>query len=274
MNATISHGLTPVPADARVTQRRVFLSEWTKLRSVRSTRWALLAAVVLSIALAAIASTVIVSHWTRMDPQERAHFDALRAAFIGLNFAQLAIGVLGVLVISAEYSTGMIRATFSAVPRRLPVLWAKAGVFAGVTLVLMIPSALVAFFVSQSILSGQHIQIAFSAAGVPRAVIGAGLYLTVVGILALGLGTILRSTAGAISVLFGLLFVLPPLMEILPQSWNNAIGPYLPSTAGQQIMTIVKEPHMLSPWTGFALFCGYAVAVMAVAAVLLVRRDT
>ena len=160
----------------RVTQGRVFMSEWTKLRSVRSTRYALLAAVVLTIALAAIASTVIVTHWTGMDPAERANFNPLEASMVGLNFAQLAIGVLGVLVISAEYSTGMIRSSFSAVPRRLPVLWAKAGVFAGVTLVLMVPAVLVGFFVSQSILSGQHIQIAFSHAGVPRAVLGAGLY--------------------------------------------------------------------------------------------------
>ena len=258
----------------RVTQGRVFMSEWTKLRSVRSTRYALLAAVVLTIALAAIASTVIVTHWTGMDPAERANFNPLEASMVGLNFAQLAIGVLGVLVISAEYSTGMIRSSFSAVPRRLPVLWAKAGVFAGVTLVLMVPAVLVGFFVSQSILSGQHIQIAFSHAGVPRAVLGAGLYLTVLGVFALGLGAIVRNTAGGITAFAGILFVLPGLMHVLPTSWSDAISPYLPSNAGQQIMALVRDPHMLSPWGGFALFCGWTIAVMAVAALLLVRRDT
>jgi ABC-type transport system involved in multi-copper enzyme maturation permease subunit len=261
-------------AAIRVTQRRVFLSEWTKLRSVRSTRYALLAAVVLTIGLAAIASTVIVTHWTGMRAAERANFNPLEASMVGLNFAQLAIGVLGVLVISAEYSTGMIRSSFSAVPRRLPVLWAKAGVFAGVTLVLMVPAVLVGFFVSQSILSGQHIQIAFSHAGVARAVLGAGLYLTVLGVFALGLGTIIRNTAGGIATFAGILFVLPGLMHVLPTSWSDAISPYLPSNAGQQIMSLVRDPTMLSPWAGFALFCGWTVAIMAVAALLLVRRDT
>ena len=268
MSASTVHAVT------RVTQRRVFVSEWTKLRSVRSTRYALLAAVVLTIALAAIFSGVIVTHWLHMRPQEKAGFNPLEASLVGLNFAQLALGVLGVLVISAEYSTGMIRASFSAVPKRLPVLWAKAGVFATVTLVLMVPSALVAFFVSQSILSGQHIQIAFSHAGVARAVIGASLYLPVLSVFALGLGAIVRNTAGGIAALAGILFVLPGIMHVLPQSWNDAISPYLPSNAGQQIMSIVREPNTLAPWTGFAVFCGYTVVVMAIAAVLLVRRDT
>jgi ABC-2 type transport system permease protein len=260
-------------ATIRVTQPRVFLSEWTKLRSVRSTRYALLAAVVLTIGLATIASFVIASRWTGMPAAERANFNALEPSMIGLNFAQLAIGVLGVLVISAEYSTGMIRSSLIAVPRRLPVLWAKAGVFAGVTLLLMVPAALVAFFISQSILSGQNIQIAFSQAGVARAVIGAGAYLTVLGVFALGLGAIIRNTAGAITAFAGILFVLPGIMQVLPSSWNNVVSPYLPSNAGQQIMRVVADPHALSPWVGFAVFCGYTVVVMAVAAGLMRRRD-
>jgi ABC-2 type transport system permease protein len=254
-----------------VTQRRVFLSEWTKLRSVRSTRWAFLAAVVLTIGLAAIASAVIPSHESGGADGEV--FNALEPSLIGLNFAQLAIGALGVLFISAEYSTGMIRSSFGAVPRRLPVLWAKAGIYAAVTLVLMVPAALVAFFVSQSILSGQNVQIAFSQSGVARAVIGAGAYLTVLGVFALGLGAIIRSTAGAITALAGILFVLPGLMFVLPSSWNRAVSPYLPSNAGQQIMSIVQDPNALSPWAGFAVFCGYTVVIMAIAAVLMRRRD-
>jgi ABC-2 type transport system permease protein len=260
-------------ASIRVTQRRVFISEWTKLRSVRSTRWALLAAVVLTIGLAAIASYVISTRWTGMPAGEKAHFNPLEPSLIGLNFAQLAIGVLGVLVISAEYSTGMIRSSFCAVPRRLPVLWAKAGTYAAVTLVLMVPAALIAFFVSQSILSGQHLNVAFSQAGVARAVIGAGVYLTVLGVFALGLGAIIRNTAGAITAFAGILFVVPGLMQILPSSWNQAVSPYLPSNAGQQIMSIVQDPNALSPWVGFGVFCGYAVVVMAIAAVLMRRRD-
>jgi hypothetical protein len=168
----------------------------------------------------------------------------------------------------------MIRSSFSAVPKRLPVLWAKAGTFGLVTLVLMVPTVLVAFFLSQSILSGQHIQIAFSHAGVARAVIGAALYLTVLGVFSLSLGAITRNTAAGIGSFAGILFVLPGLMHLLPSTWQSAISPYLPSTAGEQIMAMAKDPNMLSPWVGFALFCGYTVVLLGIAAVLLVRRDT
>jgi len=258
----------------RVTQRGVFLSEWTKLRSVRSTRYILAAAVIISIGLAALYSGVIVTHWLHMRAGEKAGFNPLDAGMVGVNVAQLAIGVLGVLVISAEYSTGMIRSSFSAVPKRLPVLWAKAGTFGLVTLVLMVPTVLVAFFLSQSILSGQHIQIAFSHAGVARAVIGAALYLTVLGVFSLSLGAITRNTAAGIGSFAGILFVLPGLMHLLPSTWQSAISPYLPSTAGEQIMAMAKAPNMLSPWVGFALFCGYTVVLLGIAAILLVRRDT
>jgi ABC-2 type transport system permease protein len=181
--------------------------------------------------------------------------------------------VLGVLVITGEYSTGMIRATLIAVPKRLPVLWAKAGVFGLVVFGLMLPSVLIAFVVGQSILARHHIQIAFSHPGVARAVVGAALYLTVLGLLGLGLGAIVRNTAGGISAFAGLLFVLPPLMNVLPQSWNDAISPYLPGTAGERIMSITHDANALSPWAGFALFCGYTAAALAVAGFLLVRRD-
>jgi ABC-2 type transport system permease protein len=167
----------------------------------------------------------------------------------------------------------MIRSSFCAVPRRLPVLWAKAGIYAAVTLALMVPAALVAFFVSQWLLSGQHIQIGLSQAGVARAVIGAGAYLTVLGVFALGLGAIIRNTAGAITTLAGILFVLPGLMLVLPRNWNEAVSPYLPSNAGQQIMSIVRDPNSLSPWVGFAVFCGYAALLMTIAALLIRRRD-
>jgi ABC-2 type transport system permease protein len=258
----------------RVTQARVILSEWTKLRSVRSTRWSLLAATVLTIGFPILASTVISTHWGSRSPADRAHFNPLDPALIGSQIAQLAIAVLGVLVITGEYSTGMIRASFTAVPKRLPVLWAKAMVFATVTLALMLPSVLIAFFASQSILSRHNANIASSHPGVPRAVIGAGLYLAVVAVLSLGIGAILRNTAGGIAAFAAVFFVVPPLLNVLPTSWNNAITPYLPSNAGRAILSIKHDAHSLAPWTGFGLFCGYALATLAVAAVLLVRRDT
>jgi ABC-type transport system involved in multi-copper enzyme maturation permease subunit len=207
-----------------------------------------------------------------MHPSDRADFHPLEVNLAGVQLAQLAIGVLGVLVITAEYSTGMIRASMSAVPRRLPVLWAKAIVYGATTLVIMVPAALLAFVVGESILSGRNIDIAFSHPGVARAVVGAGLYLTVVGLFGLGLGAIVRNTAGGIALFAGLMFVLPPLMNVLPTSWNDAASPYLPLQAGQTIMSITPGNH-LSPWAGFAVLCGYAAASLLVAAVLLRRRD-
>ncbi len=266
--------IAPLPHVGKVTQARVAVSEWTKLRSVRSTRWSFFAAVVFAIGIAALACTVVAHHYPQMDPREKANFDALGVSLAGVQLAQLAIGVLGVLVITAEYSTGMIRASMTAVPKRLPVLWGKAMVFAGVTAALMIPAALIAFFVGQAILSRHGINIAFTHPGVPRAVIGAGLYLVVVGLFALGLGAIVRNTAGGIALFAGIMFVIPPLMNVLPASWNNAASPYLPLAAGEAIMSIDSSGNNLSPWVGLGLFVLYALAAIAVAAVLLLRRDT
>jgi ABC-2 type transport system permease protein len=263
----------PGAVGGRVTQARVLLSEWTKLRSVRSTRWSLLAAVVLTIGIAAIATAVVRNHWPAMSPEDRAGFQPLELNLAGVQIAQLAIGVLGVLVITAEYSTGMIRASLSAVPRRLPVLWGKAGVYGLTTLVLMIPSALVAFLVGQAILSGGGLpHLSLGDPGVARAVVGAGLYLTVVGLFGLGLGAIVRNTAGGIATFAAIMFVLPPLMNVLPSSWNDAVSPYLPLSAGQSLMTIGGTDH-LAPWAGFALFAGYTAVTLLIAAVLLRRRD-
>jgi ABC-2 type transport system permease protein len=258
----------------RITQARVVLSEWTKLRSLRSTRWSLLAATVLTIGFPVLAAAVISAHWGHRSPGERAHFNPLDVSLIGSQVAQLAIGVLGVLVITGEYTTGMIRASFTAVPKRLPVLWAKTFVFALVTFALMLPAVLIAFFASQSILSRHHVQISLSHPHVARALVGAALYLTVIAVFSLSLGAILRNTAGGIATFAAILFVIPPLMNVLPQSWNDAITPYLPSNAGRAILSITNDPSSLAPWTGLGVFCAYAAAALALAAVLLVRRDT
>jgi ABC-2 type transport system permease protein len=262
----------------RVTQMRVALSEWTKLRTLRSTRYALLAGVAMTIGFAIIPAVVNASRWGSMSLADRASFQPLQTSLIGVTVAQLAIGVLGVLVISGEYSTGMIRATFAAVPKRLPVLWGKAGVFGLVTLVLALPSTVIAFFSAQAILrghtfNGQDIALSFSQSGVARAVIGGALYLTLVGLLGFGLGAILRSTAGGISAFAAILFVLPPLMNVLPATWNDAISPYLPSNAGQAIMQTGNPAHTLAPWTGLGLLAVYTGVTIAIAAVQLRRRD-
>jgi ABC-type transport system involved in multi-copper enzyme maturation permease subunit len=258
----------------RVTQRRVALSEWTKLRSVRSTRWSLFATWLLIIGIGILACTVFETRWTHLSLHERLDFHPLRASLVGVNFAQLALGVLGVLVITAEYSTGMIRATFSAVPKRLPVLWGKALVFGAVAFVVSLPAVFIVFFAGQAILSGQHIDIVISHPGVVRALFGAALFLTVMGLFGLGLGAIVRNTAAGIALLAGIVFVLPPIVGLLPSSVSDSINPYLPSNAGGAVWTINPDPNTLAPWAGLALFAGYAALTIAIAAVLLNRRDT
>ena len=155
--------IPPPAARGPVTQMRVAVSEWTKLWSVRSTRWSLFTAFLFTIGVAALACAVVAHHYPRMDAGEQRNFHPLEVNLAGVQLAQLAIGVLGVLIITAEYSTGMIRASFTAVPKRLAVLWAKAGVFSAVTFALMLPAVLVAFFVGQAILSRHHINTTFGA---------------------------------------------------------------------------------------------------------------
>jgi len=259
----------------RITQARVAASEWTKLHSLRSTRWSLGVGVLLTIALPVIFSAVTSSHWGSMSPHERADRHPLDIALAGVNVSQLAIAVLGVLVITGEYSTGMIRASFTAVPKRLPVLWAKTAVFGVVAFLLMLPPVVIAFFASQAILSRHHIlQISFSHPGVARSVIGGAVYLMLVGIFALAIGAIVRNTAGGIATFAGIFFVIPPLMLILPASWNHAVSKYLPSEAGRQMFSLTHDANSLAPGPGAILFTGYCALALGIAAVLLVRRDT
>ena len=259
----------------KVTQARVLLSEWTKLHSLRSTRWSLLAAVVLTIGLPAIFAAVTSSHWGGMSPHERADRHPLDIALAGVNLSQLAVGVLGVLVITGEYATGMIRASFTAVPKRLPVQWAKIAVFAVVSFVLMLPSVLVAFWVSQAILDKHHIlQTSLSAHGVLRSVVGGAVYLMLFGVFCMALGAIVRNTAGGIAAFVALFFVIPPILNVFPTSWQNAINPWIPNSAFRSIFQLTHGTHSLSPAGGLAVSLGYVAFAVGVAAVLLVRRDT
>jgi ABC-2 type transport system permease protein len=257
----------------RVTQGHVLRSEWTKLWSLRSTRWSLLFAVVAMAGLGVLIAAVSMGRWSHLSPHEQATFDSIDRSLGGYHLAQLAIGVLGVLVISGEYSTGMIRSSLMAVPRRLPVLWAKIAVFASVTFVLMLASALIAFFAAQAILTEHHVNVTLGNPHALRTLVGTVLFMTVTGILCIALGTIIRSTAGAIATFAGLLFVLPGIVDILPSEIGESINPYLPSSAGGAIAKAVPDAHTLSPWGGFALYCAYTIVLLAIAAYLFVRRD-
>lgn len=255
----------------------VMRSEWTKIRTVRSTFWTLLATAVAMVGIAVIASEVVVHQWAALKPADKLGFSPIEVALAGAFFAQLAAGVLGVLVITTEYGTGMIRATFAAVPQRRLVLGAKALVLFLVTLVVGLVSSFVAFFSAQLILStysAEKLSASLSDPGALRAVLGAGVFLALMGLLGMAVGAVLRRSAGAVTALFGLVFFLPGLMQLLPSSVKDNVNKYLPSNAGSAIYRQVHQPDVLSPGTGLLVLLAYAVVALGLAAVIVQRRDT
>jgi ABC-2 type transport system permease protein len=212
----------------RVTQSRVVLSEWTKFRSLRSTVYTLLAAIVFMIGLGALFAAITAGQPGGLEPGS----SAISTSLSGTFFAQLAIGVLGVLLISGEYSTGMIRSSLTVVPRRLPMLSGKLAVFTGVVFLTMLIASFAAFFVGQMLFSLQHLDASLSDPGALRSVVGAALCVTVAGMTALALGALLRNTAAAITTFVAVFFVIPPLTLLLPASLTDHFVQYLPSNAG------------------------------------------
>jgi ABC-type transport system involved in multi-copper enzyme maturation permease subunit len=209
---------------------------------------------------------------------ERAAFDPTAYSLGGVFLAQLATAVLGVMAITTEFTTGSIRSTFTATPQRGSVLFAKALVLGSLTAVVGIVSSVATFVVGQRILATKGLEVHTVGPDVIRAVVGAGLYLAVVGLLALGLGALIRRTAGAVAAAVAVMFILPGVVGALPSSWQTAITGYLPSNAGQAIIGHTRfAPRgalLLSPWKGFAVLCIYAVAVLIAAGWMLSRRDT
>lgn len=293
----------PAPFEIALPQRRVGLrravaAEWTKMWSVRSTAWTLVATGVAVIGLSALSTGTV-------NPSEFID-DPTRRSLIGIFLGQLIFGVLGVLVMSAEYGTGTIRATLSALPRRPVVLAAKILVFGGVAVLVSEVLTFSAFGIGQAILSAKHavgagtaiaqraqhlglkvphnLQAVLSSGsaslgqpGVLRAVVGAGLYLAVLGLLALGLATVIRHTAGAISAFAGVVLVLPLIAQALPASINHAVARYLPANIGLVMFSTRGLPDDIgpafSPWAGFALLVLYSVVILGLGCWVLVRRD-
>jgi ABC-2 type transport system permease protein len=264
---------TGQPASAHTgtpTFAAVLRSEFTKIRSVRSTYWTLLVLVIVTVGFGALAS-----YGASRGPHGP-FFDATQRSLGGLYISQLVMGVLGVLVISSEYSTGMIRTTLTTMPRRGLMIAAKAVVFAIVAFVTGLIICFASFFLGQAIMSPDHISVSLSDPNVLRAVIGGALFLTACGMLAFGLGLLLRHTAGAITTVVGLLFVITILVSLLPSDWQNHIDKWMPAMAGTQIWTTIPNqgpPPLFAPWTGFAVFCGYAAIVLVAGLVLFRKRD-
>ena len=278
MTAVMGTGLAPAPAAPApatvagpVTQARVIRAEWTKLRALRSTRWCALTAAVLIVGVGAlVAGSGTVYHVSAGNSAAA----GISGALLGVLIAQLVLGVVAVLAFSGEYGTGMIRATLAVVPARLPVLWAKLIVLAGLVLLVSMLCAFTDFFAGAAIESSRGgSALSLTDPGVLREVAGSSLYLTVVVIIALALGALLRKTAAGLSVFAGVFFVVPIIVSALPQNIRG-FAPYLPSNAGGALWGTPQDTaQALSPWTGFAVLCGYAVVLTALAAWQLRRRD-
>lgn len=260
----------PDAAAQPVTLRRVIRSEWIKFWTLRST-WAVLGAAVVGMLVLAVVVAYNTRHLTsNLQANDIAPSSTLQGYFLG----ELLIGALGVLFVSGEYSTGMIRSTLVAVPRRLPVLWAKLVVFVTITAVSMITVSIVAFVSAQALLSHYRTGFSLSDPGVLRVVIGTGVYLTLVGMIGAALGWIVRSTPGALVTYFAIVLVLPVLFGDALGNWGKEVAQFLPGQAGASFSTSIPESsYSLSPWVGLLVLAGWVAVALAIAAGVLRRRD-
>lgn len=252
----------------------ILLSEWTKLRSLRSTAFTLLALAMLAIGLGVLISSGAGVGYAELTGAEREAFDPTQVSTQRYLAAQLALGVLGVLVISGEYATGMIRTSLAAVPRRSRLLAAKAAVFTAVALVSGLVVGFGAFLLGQVTLAGTgapHTTLAEP--HVARAAAGAGLYLAAIGLLGVAVGTIVRSTAGGITVLVAVTLLVPAFGQGLPGGWGERLVRWWPTTAGSRVMTVKSDPDLLGPWAGYGVLCVAVAATLVAAFAVLRARD-
>jgi ABC-2 type transport system permease protein len=263
------------PASGRAGFMGAVRSEWTKIRSVRSTYWTLIALVLVSVGLGAAISAGAANELT-LHPLRKVGFDTTQVSlFAFIELGQLVIAVLGAMVITSEYSTGMIRTSLTSQPRRGTVYAAKAVVFGLIALVVSFVISFVAFFLGQALFSSTGISATLSKPHVLQAVVGSALLVTLVAMFSFGLGAIFRHTAAAITTAIGVVFVVPIIVGIMPDSWQQDVVRWLPSSAGQVLTTTVgpPPPNHFSPWVQFGVTAAYAAAALIIGAVLLRKRD-
>ena len=264
------------PATGRAGLAGALRSEFTKLRSVRSTYWTIAAMFIVSVGVAAIAGFAIANN-IHNNPQNKAGMDATQASLIAFfEFGQLIIAVLGALTITSEYSTGMIRTSLTAQPRRGVVYAAKGIVFTAVALVVSLVTSFIAFFLGQALLASTGASATLSDPNVLRAIIGSALFVTVAGLIAFAIGAIIRHTAGAITTIIAVMFVIPIIVNLLPQSWRDDMVRFMPDSAGRVISVTVagnEFPHLWSAWPQFAVTAIYAVVLLGVGGYLFRKRD-
>jgi hypothetical protein len=253
---------------------RLMRAEWIKLRSLRSTWWTLGAMIVATIGIGSLGCAVTAAHWAHATASDRATWDPTNQSLAGTIFGQLAIAVFGVLAITGEFSSGTIRSSIAAAPRRTPLLVAKAVVYGGAALIAGEIISLASFFIGQAILSGHTPTATLGQPGVLRAVLLAGVYLVIVAWISLAIGVAVRHTAGAITAIVALLLVVPGILAALPTSVQNSVGRFLPEQiAGSSTSAVVRVAHAFSPSAGLSLLVLYAAVALGLAGWSLVRRD-
>lgn len=264
------------PSATRTTLGRVLRSEWIKQRTLRST-WLTLAGTAFALVAFGLMSALTASGVVEDVGGPGSGFgatDPVSTVLAGANFAVLVVAVFGAVVGAREYSTGMIRTTLTAVPKRLPVLWGKIATLTGVLAPVLFVGVLVSFFLGMEILgSGDAATLSWSDDGVARAVLGTAAYLLGLGVIGLAIGSLLRSTAGGIGTVIGAVLFIPTLASaLLPDSWDGVLK-YLPSNAGMAFTSVSPGDTLLSPSAGMAVFAAWVVVAVAGAAVALKRRD-
>ena len=259
------------PPSAAARARDLLASEWVKLRSVRSTYLTMLAAIAVAVGVAAASGATNAARWPQLSAAQRAGFDPLTTSLFGMILAQMAFGALGVLAITSEHATGMIRTTFAAAPRRRAVLAAKAAVTGAVALTAGLLTAFAAFLTCQALLSSAHAGVPLTAPGALRAVLGSGCCMLTASLTGLGLGAIIRHTPGAITALFGLLMVLPQLVIVFPAPWNAWLERWLPEL--HPVIAQHAQSGLFSPGVTIAVGAGYAALALIIGGTLITRRD-
>jgi ABC-2 type transport system permease protein len=257
------------PVAARV--RDVLAFEWTKLSSIRSNAWTLLAASAVT-----VGSTAIVAQAIGAAPKAPPGgvVTPLTASFLGYaEYAVIPVSILAVLSFTSEYSTGLIRTTLTAVPRRLGVLAAKAAVTGGIALAAGEVLAFTAFFLAQAILGEHHRGVSLGSPGTPRAVLAAGLLLAVCALTGLGLGAVTRRTPGGISATIAVIYLLGVLCLLMPHPWNTRVGRFTLPFAAHQLVTQHPLAGLFSPGTSLLIVLAWPAAALLAAAVALTRRD-
>lgn len=267
MSTPVGVGPTAAPAPARRSTYRpatvvdALRCEWTKVRTVRSTYWTLVIAAVLGIGLGALLSAVAANHYAT-DAGIRIGWNPTDHSLRSLLIAQLAFAILGVMVVTGEYSTGLIRTSLAAVPKRTRMMGSKALVLTAVALVAGEVISFVTFFVGQALLYGKAPSATIGDHNVLRAVVGAGLYLTLLALLGVAFGVLLRHAAAAIGSVVAILLVLPAIAQALPTSWSQPVEKFWPTNAGTQVAVVIRDSHTLPAWAGFGVFALF-VAVVA-----------